>query len=139
MAHPFARFVGELFPQLPCELFDIPETFTPLTPAGIAPQVGENAIMGARPIYVFAEPRTAQARRDKPCSDRFEDVVNLGILMGLRETAFRLAPTQRLLSDAPPRHALARLAVARSTSSAPASATPAIRSATRPATCRPPR
>src|SRR3954453_2772083 len=115
MAHPFARFVGELFPQLPCELFDIPETFTPLTPAGIAP-FGADVIMGSCPIYIFAEPTPTQAGRDKPLANRFEDVVNLGI-------------------DTSGSHALARRStVASSITSAPASASPARRSAMRPET-----
>ena len=74
--------------------------------------------MGACPIYIFAEPTPTQAGRDKPLANRFEDVVNLGI-------------------DTSGSHALARrsaVALASSITSAPASASPARRSAMRPET-----
>ena len=117
MADPFAGFVGELFAQLPCELFNIPQMLTALAPAGIAPEVGADAIIGACPIYIFAEQTPTQAGRDKPRANRFEDVVNLGI-----DTSSNS-------------HALVRRSTAASSiTAAPAPALPARRSATRLAT-----
>src|SRR5215207_474960 len=134
MAHPFARFVGELFPQLPSELFDIPETFTPLTPAGIAPQVGPRAVMRVCPPDIISESARAQTVLQP---NRRHDDINLGALVRLSEMPFRMTPASRLLPDKASSHALARrsaVALASSITSAPASASPARRSAMRPAT-----